>query len=320
VRGPAALEIANLKLKIFAFLQDPSLFCVSFAGRIAFAPPAGGGGRFSLAEPSMSFLRLARSHQRGSAPRAIIENLESRQLLSAGPLLTNVQLLGTAKACTGVVLTFNEALDPPTAQDAGAFSIGRVKHGGSSSSGISLSDFLPFAGRPKATAIHNRKIKFVQATYDDSTHSVTLTAEAPFAAWKYFRAMRIRGTGPNALLDASGNAYGDTGDGTGGHDNVITWKYHKGKSISFRDADGDHVKLRLKGRGELFLIQHPHGAPAPMVFISGGVAGSTILSGAVKAANHGDGIAVITELSGISAANITLLQGNPQFQIAATYP
>ena len=268
----------------------------------------------------MSFLRLAGLRKRGSAPKAVIENLESRQLLSAGPLLTNVQLMGDAKACTGVVLTFNEALDPATAQNASAFSIGRVKHGGSSSSGISLSDFLPFAARPKATAIHNSKVKFVAATYDDSTHSITLTAAAPFAAWKYFRAMRVRGTGPNALLDASGNAYGDTGDGTGGHDSVITWKYHKGKSISFRDADGDHVTLKLKGKGELFSIQHPHGAPAPMVFISGGVAGSTIITGKVKQAAHGDGIVALTQLSGISAANITLLQSNPQFQILATYP
>jgi len=266
----------------------------------------------------MSFLRLAGWRRRGTAPRAVIENLESRQLLSAGPLLTNVQLLGTAKACTGVVLTFNEALDPATAQDAAAFSIGRVKHGGSSD-GLSLTDFLPFAGRPKSAAIHNHKIKFVLATYDDSTHSITLTPEAPFLAWKYFRAMRIRGTGSDALLDAAGNAYGDTGDGTGGHDSVITWKYHKGKSISFRDADGDHVTLHLTGKGELFSIQHPHGVPSPMVFISGGAVGSTIVSGKVKRSNHGDGVVTLTQLSGISSANVTLLLSNPQFQIMSTY-
>ncbi|HEV2687141.1 MAG TPA: hypothetical protein VGV35_01265 [Bryobacteraceae bacterium] len=267
----------------------------------------------------MSLLRLADLRRRDPAPKAVIENLESRQLLSAGPLLTNVQLLGAAKACTGVVLYFNESLDPATAQNAGAFSIGRIKKK-SSSSGLSITDFLPFAGRPKTRVIKNGKVHFVLATYDDSTHSITLTPAAPFAAWKYFRAVRIRGTGPNALLDVAGNPFDGNGDGTGGDDAVITWKYHKGKSISFRDADGDHVTIRLKGKGELFSIQHPHGAPAPMVFISDGVPGSTIVSGKVKQSRHGDGIVDITELSGISSADITLLQSNPQFQLGLEYP
>jgi hypothetical protein len=268
----------------------------------------------------MSFLRLASLRRRRVAPHAMIENLEARQLLSAGPQVANVQLLGTAKACTGVVFTFNEALDPVAAANASAFSIGRVRKGGNSSSGISLTDFLPFAGRPKATAIHNRKVRFVQATYDDSTHSVTLVAAAPFAAWKYFRAVRIRGTGPNAILDAAGNPFDGNGDGAGGDDAVITWVYHKGKSISYRDADGDHVKLRLKGKGEIFSIQHPHGAPVPMVFVSDGLATSTIISGQVKRAKHGDGITAISQLSGIGSANITLLTSNPSFQIGTLYP
>src|SRR5690348_8629372 len=122
----------------------------------------------------MLFSRLANLWRRRSAPGTMIESLESRQLLSATLEVTNVQLLGTAKACTGVVFTFNAALDPTSAQNVAAFSIGRVRHGGGSSSGISLTDFLPFAARPKATAIHNLKVKFVQANYDDSTQSITL--------------------------------------------------------------------------------------------------------------------------------------------------
>ena len=261
----------------------------------------------------MFFSRLAGLRRQPSAPRTMIESLESRQLLSATLQVTNVQLLGTAKACTGVVFSFNEALDPTSADNVSAFSIGRVRHGGGS--GTSLSDFLPYLlARPKATAIHNSKVKFVQATYDDTTYSITLTPAAPFAAWKYFRAVRIRGTTSNALLDASGNPY------NGGKDQVITWIYHKGKHISYRDADGDRVVLTLKGKGELFSIQHPRGVASPMVFISAGVPGSTIVWGKVKKARNGDGIASITELSGISSANITLLQSNAQFQISGEYP
>src|SRR4051794_6345244 len=67
------------------------------------------------------------------AARPRIEGLEARSLLSAapaavgdgtdlvGPHLANIRLVGPNQAVTAVVLTFDEALNPTTAQDLGAY-------------------------------------------------------------------------------------------------------------------------------------------------------------------------------------------------------
>ena len=138
------------------------------------------------------WLRPSRSAQTSHEAGAAVERLEGRQLMAAGPQITNIQLQGTAKACTAIVLTFNEQLDPNKAGDIRAFSIGRVKHP-SSDNGLNLGDFLPFLARPLAKVIKNRKVQFSQDIYDDTTNTITLIPNAPFAAWKYFRAVRIRG-------------------------------------------------------------------------------------------------------------------------------
>lgn len=251
--------------------------------------------------------------------KTYIERLESRQLLSGGPQLINVQLLGGAKACTGVVLTFNESLDVARASDVRAYSIGRVRGPSRGSSSDFLSNFFPFAGRPKSRTIKNGKVQFVQANYNDLTHSVTLLTALPFAAWKYFRAVRIRGTGDFALTDTAGNAFDGNNDGTGGDDTVLTWVYHKGKRIHYRDQDGDIVTLKLKGKGELFSIQHPIGPRLPMLFIEGAVPGSTIVSGAVVQKKTGDGIADIAQLTGFASADVTLLT-DQHFRIGTQFP
>src|SRR5207302_7564648 len=56
----------------------------------------------------------------------IVEQIERRRLLSGGPILTDVNLLGNADGCTGVVLTFDRALDVTRATDARLYVVGRI--------------------------------------------------------------------------------------------------------------------------------------------------------------------------------------------------
>jgi hypothetical protein len=252
-----------------------------------------------------------------SAPAAAVESLEGRRLMAAGPQVTNIALLGTAKACTGVVLTFNEHLDPARAGDIRAFSIGRVKHP-SSSNGLNLTDFLPFLARPLSKVIKARKVQFAQDIYDDTAMTITLIPNGPFAAWKYFRAVRIRGKGDFALTDTAGNPFDGNGDGTGGDDIVLTWVYHKGKKITIKEQDGDKIILQLKGPGKLYDIQHNFDARDPMIFVDSANPAKSILTGRVIQGKHGDGIADIRQISGLSSVQTTL-PSNLSFKFGAQF-
>jgi len=237
--------------------------------------------------------------------------------MAAGPQITNIQLEGTAKACTAVVLTFDEQLDPNKAGDIRAFSIGRVKHP-SSDNGLNLGDFLPFLARPLSKVIKNRKVQFSQDIYDDTAHTITLIPNGPFAAWKYFRAVRIRGKGEFAITDAAGNPFDGDGNGTGGDDVVLTWVCHKGKKITIKEQDGDKVILKLKGPGKLYDIQHNFNARDPMIFIDSANPTKSILTATITQGKKGDGKADIAQISGLSAVQTTLLS-NPAFVFGSTY-
>ena len=88
------------------------------------------------------------------------------------------------------------------------------------------------------------------------------------------------------------------------------------------EINGDHLKLHLSGPGTILLTQrrrHPDPAGA-LVFLLGTNASRSTLSGVVKTGRKfGDGIVPLTELTGISAAQVTILN-DPSIPIAATQP
>ncbi|MDB5172366.1 MAG: Calx-beta protein [Phycisphaerales bacterium] len=249
------------------------------------------------------------------SPPPLAERLEDRRLLSGGPRLLGVTLQGSATACTGIVMKFNEALDPTSAQDIHDYSVGRVTQSSSSSDGI---PFLPFLARPKVSPIKNNKVVITSAVYDDATQTVTLVPSAPFKAWKFFRTIRVKGLGSHIVKDVAGNPFDGKGIGAAS-DLVFTYVYHHGKHVSFRDADGDVVHLDLKGPGEIFLIQQPHKNPSPMVFMSGTTSAKSVLTGTVRKAHKGDGTVVLAELQGTNSVQTNLLT-NPAFSVQLVQP
>jgi hypothetical protein len=245
---------------------------------------------------------LRRSGPSAAATRApLVEPLESRQLLSTTPTLTGMHLVGPLKSVSEVVLTFNESLDPTTAQQPKSFVFGRQPPAGSNN-GVTIGDVLGFLAKPKPKAVVDGKIQWTSASYDDATHSVTLTPVKPFSAAHFLRILRVKGTGQYAVKDLQGNVL------NGGKDTVIHWSTHNGQSLRIVDSDGDVATIKLKGRGHLYGFYRKTGDPSPVIFTINTNAKS-VLTGTVKQGRTGDGIVHVAQLLG-APANTNLLSSS----------
>ena len=280
-----------------------------------FRPPRGWSVRVRVLMSNLKSLFGRRTRRPAASRSNLLEQLEGRRLLSGGPVLTGVHLVGGVGAVTSVVLTFNESLDPVTAQDTHAYTFGKPILN-SSESGPSLADFLPFLARPKVRAVKGGKIQFASATYDDATHSVTLAPYKPINARAFFRVLRVFGTGAHAIKDLAGNPLDGNSDGTGGDDAVVRWSMKQNKGLRYRDAGGDRVTLSLRGPGRLYVFKANTFFTGAWVFVDR-PATRSILTGSVQLGANGDGKAIIPELEGTGGMQNGLLT-NPQFTIQTT--
>ena len=242
--------------------------------------------------------------------KAVIDRLESRQLFSTAPTLTDVHLTGQVHAITSVVLTFSEPLDPTHAQDLQTYLFGKMPAPGTTTNGITLGDILPFLGRPKAALVKSGKIVFSSAAYDDTADTVTLTPLAPFNGQKFIRRLRVKGTGAHALQDPSGNVLNN------GADSLVLWTKLSGKSVSYAALGGDRVTLKLRGPGTIYVFRRASGDPDPLIFVDRVTAASS-LTGFVKQGRHGTGVASIDELQGASGITNNVFNTS-QFAIASS--
>jgi len=243
---------------------------------------------------------------KASSRQAAIEALESRKLLSAGPALTSVDVVGPIHSITGVVLTFNESLDTTTATDKQTFLFGKPTPV-SSNNPFNLGDVLPFLGRPKVRLVKLGKIQWSSTVYDDTSNTVTLTPIKPFNGAAFIRVLRVKGVGAHALKDTLGNVINN------GVDVLILWSKHQGKQVRWVDAAGDHVTLSLRGRGQIYTFIRKFGDPDPTIFIDNATS-SSVLTGTVKGVAGSPGVANIAELAGVNGISTNLLN-NPQFNV-----
>jgi hypothetical protein len=252
--------------------------------------------------------RLSKSDNKVRSP--FIERLESRQLLSAGPALTGIRILGPVAKAYGVVLTFDSSLDTASAQNTASYIFGHATHS-SSDNGIDLGTILGFLALHKTPAIRNGKVQFLGAHYDDTTHSVTLTPVKAFNVWRFFRILRVVGTGSTPIEDLNGNAL------NGGGDTVLHWNRDRGKVLRYSDSDGDRVVIRLKGPGKLYGFFHKSGDPFPSIFVTQTKPGKGSLIGTVQTSPTGDGIAHIAQLSGALPVTTNMFS-NTQIDVQST--
>lgn len=277
----------------------------------------------------------ARARESRNSARPMFEPLEHRTLLSAsaspavdataagtgGPQIVGVHVIGPPTDATGVVVTFNESMDPATVQDKASYVL--VKHINKDSSSDSGGFFdIPFTDNSTPASSQLVRIHFSSAVYDDATHSVTLTPKHTFEIRRRFRILRVAGRGDHAITDAAGMALDGNYDGVPGGNAALKYKSHRGRNVTIQDADGDHLKLHLSGPGTILLTQRrrtpdPNG---PLVFLIGTNANRSTLSGQVKISKKGgDGIVPLAELTGISAAQVNILN-DPSIPIGMTQP
>jgi hypothetical protein len=243
----------------------------------------------------------------------MIEGLESRQMLTASPVLTGIHLTGSVRAVTSVVLSFDESLDTTTAEDLQSYHLGKlVDPGNNNGGGFDWTQLLGFLAQPKQKLLINGRVQFTSATYDDSTRSVTLTPVGAWNALRYFRFIRVIGSGTYAITDPAGNPL------NGGLNTYVHWFPYMGKSFTYRDSDGDMVSLKLHGPGQIVSFLQTNADHAPIIFILNGRSNS-VLSGSVIQAKTGDGVAIIPELQGVATIQATILN-NPEFEVLTTEP
>jgi hypothetical protein len=259
------------------------------------------------------FGRLFRAAPAPKKPRTFIEGLESREMFSAGPTLTNIHLAGTVRAVTSVVLSFDQPLESTVAQDLQSYQFGRViPSNANDTSGFNWGNVLGFLAQPRQALIRNYKVQFTSAVYDPTNYTVTLTPVRTFSAIAWFRIVRVMGVGVNAITDPLGNPL------NGGANTYVHWFPHLGKAFTYRDADGDIVILRLRGPGQIISFLQTNAYHAPTIFILNGTSRS-VLSGRVIQARTGDGVAIIPELQGVGTIQTDLLS-NREFNVLSTEP
>lgn len=236
--------------------------------------------------------------------------------MSAGPGVVSVQLLGQVTSVTAIVVQFNESLDPASAGNVKAYAFGHNPPQSSSSS-FNITDFLfrksnhpmPAVVRPKLVVAG--KIVFSSAVYDDATDTVTLTPVAPFRAPSWFRYLRVKGIGPNAIKDTSGVALND------GKDTESRWFMHAGRTVRWIDPQHNHVTLKLTGPGKMNVFLRG-GNRQPTIFITGGTAATT-LSGTVKNGRALLPFVNVAQIEGADGIN-NLLLNNSSFHVFVTTP
>ena len=247
----------------------------------------------------------------------LIERLENRRLFTT--VVTGIQLIGPVRAVTGIMLTFNQSLDPATAQDVKAYAFGRPVPK-SKDSGGGLGGFLPFAvSRHKTRGVKNGHVQIASAIYDDAAHTVTLNTLFPFKAMTFLKFLRVSGQGTDGLKDAGGNFLDGDYDGTAGGDFRVRWKPHHAKQIRYVDTDGDIVTLTVKGPGQLFGFLRRDLDPAPILYADGTKPGRSSLIATIKKGANGDGIAHINQFVGASSVSTDLFS-NTAFQVQFQTP
>jgi hypothetical protein len=240
--------------------------------------------------------------------RPQVQALEARQLFTVtSPLLTTIHVDGSVHRISAVVLSFDESLNPVSASDPNSYIFGKVPPP-SKDDGITLGDVLGFLTvkakpgviRPDAFRsqvwVKLGKIQWRAVDYNDATRSVTLLPVKVFNGAPFFRMLRVRGTGIDAIKDMDGNVF------SGGNDAVMRWLFRTGKVLRYTDQDGDRVTLTLKGPGTLSSFLRRIGEPRPTVLVSG-TTSKSVLTGTIVQSRLGDGHTSLEQLSGSTVKN-----------------
>ena len=184
---------------------------------------------------------------------------------------------GPSGAIQSFSFAFDVALDPSRAVDLRnyhLFAIGRNGVVGSSK---------------------GRTLALRSATYNSSTHTVTLIPSKSLASGLAFKVV-VDGTSAHGVSDTTGRLIDGNSDGQPGGDYVVV--FARGKALSYRDRDGDVVSIKLRGGGVLELSQRADGT-IQQLRVVGAVPGRSVLSGRVVRSGKGNGRTTLGRIVGL---------------------
>jgi hypothetical protein len=228
---------------------------------LSLSNPTGGASLGSPATVNITLTAPAGQGQSGANPGGVTPN-------AVGPTITNLQLLTSGGAITGIVLFFNRALDPARAENLGNYG-NLVRTAGPDGVFGTLDDGI---------------VAIASATYDPTNHTVTLRPAGAMPLNMLYQitinqnANALAGAGVADTTEALLNA------GTTNAPYVA--EFSLGTRLSYIDGRGNKVALTLTGGGLMELRLGGDGN-AQQLRIVGAVPGKTAVKGQVRRASRG---------------------------------
>jgi hypothetical protein len=228
---------------------------------LSLSSPSGGASLGSPAALTVTLTAPSNQQSSGGNGSGVTPN-------AVGPAITNLQLLSNGGAITGIVLSFDRALDPARAQNIG-------NYGG----------LIRTAGRDGVFGtLDDGTVALASAAYNAANNTVTLTPAGPMPLNTLYQlainqnANALAGAGVADSTEALLNA------GTTNAPYIADFAL--GTRLSYIDANGNKVGLTLTGGGVMELRLGANGE-AEQLRIVGAVRGRSTLTGQVRRASRG---------------------------------
>ena len=194
------------------------------------------------------------------SPSTALLTIHDIDPVTVGPTVTDVRLVGPAKAISQIDVVMTGVLDPSTVTSLG-FVVTEVGTFGNVGAGANSP--VPLAS--------------VSWSYNAGLGMVAITPAVPLKAGRFYE-IHVVGTGPNAVRDLAGNPLNSTLGTTPGSDVVET--FARGTMLNYADENGAWVTLRVRGGGVVDLNRDASGHVTRLQLL-GVVPGRTSLLGTV---------------------------------------
>jgi uncharacterized repeat protein (TIGR01451 family) len=192
-----------------------------------------------------------------------------------GPVVSSLQLLGSGRAITGVLLSFSKPLDPGPASNPANFIL----------SGPGRS------GRPALIPIRS-------VSYNAFTNTILVTPSRALSQGTFYQII-VNGSAPLGLTDTA--PAHNLLDGTGNNQNGTSYvaSFIRASSIKYADSHGNTVSFQLRGGGVLDLVRSGTGEGDTLTLV-GARPFRSVLSGSVRAGRSGGtGVTTLKAIHGL---------------------
>ncbi len=201
-----------------------------------------------------------------------------------GPTVTDVEPMGTGKAVTGLVLTFDEALDPTNATNPNNYTL----------------------LAPSRNGRGETRVATLPPTYDALNHTVTITAGRALPLNTFFHI----DVSP-AVTDIFGNELRGDSSLVNGHDFAAT--FARGSSLKYIDGNGDLVSLNLSNGGLLDLYRNASGEGQVLTVLGAGPRRSVLTGTVRKGGPASDGVSTFQSIIGANFGQVNSHLTTPKF-------